>query len=65
MMEFSLSTASGTRQMSENMNKGVAYIPFVGGLLSMAREEKSEMWTVSGTVEEIKKGSISLFLYTT
>lgn len=64
-MNTGLVTASGTPQMSENMNKGVAYIPFVGGLLSMAREEKSEMWTVSGTVEEMKKNTVKVRLVIT
>lgn len=60
-----LITAYGTPQMSENMHKGVAFIPFVGGLLSMAREEKSEQWTVSGTVEEVNKNSTRVRLVIT
>ena len=50
-----LITASGTPQVSENMNKAVGFIPFVGGLLSMAREQKIETWYVSGTIEDLKK----------
>ena len=50
-----LITASGTPQVTENMNKAVAFVPFVGGLLSMGREQKVETWYASGTVEEVKK----------
>ena len=52
-MNAGLITASGSPQLTENMNQAVAFIPFIGGLLSMAREEKSETWTVSGTLEEM------------
>ena len=60
-----LITAYGTPQFTENMHKAVAYIPFVGGLLSMAREEKSEQWTMSGTVEEISKNNTRVRLVLT
>ena len=52
-MNTGLITATGSPQLTENMNSAVAFIPFVGGFLSMAREEKTETWTVSGTVEEM------------
>lgn len=60
-----LITAYGTPQFTENMHKGVAYIPFIGGLLSMAREEKSEQWTMSGTVEEMGKSNTKVRLVLT
>lgn len=60
-----LITAYGTPQFTENMHKGVAYIPFIGGLLSMAREEKSEQWTMSGTVEEMGKNNTRVRLVLT
>ena len=49
-------TASGSPQTKENMSAGVAFIPFVGGLLSMARKETVETWTVSATVEDLEAG---------
>jgi hypothetical protein len=58
-------TAYGTPQLSENMHSGVAFIPFVGGLLSMARETKTEQWTMSGTVEEINAKSTKVRLVLT
>jgi hypothetical protein len=54
-MNAGLITASGSPQLTENMHQGVAFIPFIGGLLSLAREEKSEIWTVSSTVEDLEK----------
>lgn len=55
-MNAGIITASGSPQMKENMSAGVAFIPFVGGLLSMAREETTESWTVSATVEDLEAG---------
>lgn len=60
-----LITAYGTPQFTENMHKAVAYIPLVGGLLSMAREEKTEQWTMSGTVEEMGKNNTRVRLVLT
>jgi len=54
-MNAGLITASGTPQLTENMHSAVAFIPLIGGFLSLAREEKSETWTVSGTVEDLEK----------
>jgi hypothetical protein len=55
-MSAGIITASGSPQMKENMSAGVAFIPFVGGLLSMARQETTESWTVSATVEDLEAG---------
>lgn len=60
-----LITAYGTPQQSENMHKAVAFIPFVGGLLNMGREQKVEQWTVSGTVEEMSKNNTRVRLVIT
>jgi hypothetical protein len=54
-MNAGLITATGSPQLTENMHQGVAFIPFIGGLLSLAREEKSEIWTVSSVVEDLEK----------
>lgn len=54
-MNAGLITASGSPQMTENMHQGVAFIPFIGGFLSLAREEKSEIWTVSASLEDLEK----------
>ena len=59
-MNAGLITASGSPQMSENMNAGVAFIPFIGGFLSMGRVEQTESWTVSGTVEELEGSKVVL-----
>jgi len=54
-MNAGLITATGSPQATENMHQAVEFIPFIGGLLSMAREEKTQFWTVSSAIEDLEK----------
>ena len=54
-MNAGIITATGSPIATENMHQAVSLIPFIGGFLSLAREEKTEIWTVSGVVEDLEK----------
>ena len=54
-MNAGIVTATGSPIATENMHQAVSLIPFIGGFLSLAREEKTEIWTVSGVVEDLEK----------
>ena len=52
-MSAGVITAKGTPSASENISETAALIPFIGGFLSLARQEKTEFWTVSVTAEDV------------